>query len=117
MNDMEWDDNARKFTYLLELKDEDGEKLDRTGLKAQDIPEPFTYFNTFESVIEEWRRNHPKDNQLTKVQVNFETGDITIFKKLTEVEVATNRGRQWSTKRFNLNRPSDMQRAVIHSFQ
>lgn len=131
---------ARVFTDLLEGKTPDastvkdikirtaprkgvpqGEEAD-VEVNVADAPliEPFHYFNTFDEVTEEWRRDHPKDGQLTKVQVNFNTGEVTVFKKLNAAEIANRRRKSakgWDSKVFSLDAPEGVRRAASYAFR
>lgn len=115
---MKQNQQARTFTNLLEFKDPEGDPLPKDFLESSEDPAPFTWFNTFDEVVEEWRRNHSKDGQLTKVQVNFDNGEVSIFKKMNPTQVQQDsRGRQWQSKRFNLNRTGDARRAVFFAMR
>lgn len=98
---------------------EEVEDIDLT--EAPLIP-PFHFVDTYEGVKEEWRRNHPRDGQLTTVQVDFITGDVNIRKKLNAAEKAhgnKNRGggREWDSKKFNLSAPNGVRNAASYAFR
>lgn len=136
--EVEYHPFARVFTDLLEGKTPDTATVQDIKVKnapKRGIPEgtetevsvddhdldvePFYFHNTFEDVVEEWRRRHPKDDQLTKVQVNFVTGEVTVFKKLNAAEIANRRkaGKGWDIKKFDMNGINGVRNAASYAFR
>lgn len=91
--------------------------------------EPFHHHNTYkdpdtgEEVVEEWRRNHQADNQLTKVQINWRTGKVAIIKQVTEAQKRHDRKEgkagkgDWIRRDYDLNRPNDLKRIIAEAFK
>lgn len=90
---------------------------------------PFTHYDTYNDkengnlhCIEEWRRMHPKDKQLTKVQVNWLTGKVTVLKQITEAQKVHDRREGRATQKpyqredFDLNKPGAFRRAMKKAF-
>lgn len=122
-NDVTYNEKARPFTNLLEFKDAEGQPLAPIALESDEAAVPFTYVNTYNDVVEEWMRKHPMDGQVTKVQVNFETGDVVVIKALNTSEIEARRAKGYanaktkSTKKFNLSAPNAVRNAASAAFK
>lgn len=140
-----WNEFAGQFTTILAglVPDNDAIKKIRVGNAPKKYKDeiansdakvdlsdttdivPFTHYNTYNDkdndnvqCIEEWRRYHPLDKQLTKVQVNWITGKVTVLKQITEAQRGHDRREGQATSKnyqrddFDLNKPGDIKRAM-----
>lgn len=104
-------------------------KLDLSDTDTTGIV-PFKHYDTYPDkanddirCIEEWRRKHPIDKQLTKVQVNWLTGEVVVLKQVTEAQRGHDLREGRATKKpyqrevFDLNKPGHIRRAMKKAFQ
>lgn len=145
----QWNEYVVQFTSILagNIPDNAGIKQIRVGNAPKKYQEeiansepkvdlsdtsdilPFTHYNTYNDkenndiqCIEEWRRIHPMDKQLTKVQVNWLTGKVSVLKQITEAQKGHDRregqvsGKNYQREDFDLNKPGGFKRAMLKAF-